>query len=399
MTSGQATRFGTIDRNFALFLIANVFLGIGICVDNSSFNNYLKDVYHLGVTQRTALEFPREMPGFLVSLFIGILSGLGDIRIAALANLLAAIGMFSLGIIPAKYGIMLMCVFVYSSGQHLFMPLSNTIGMSFAKDGRYGRKLGEISAANTAALVAGSLALMILFRFVRLPYAAVFSIGAVAFLSAALCVFLMDRKVVAPMKARFVFRKEYGLYYWLSVLYGARKQLFITFGPWVIVSVFEQPITTMTLLFFIVSILGIGLKPLIGRLIDRVGERFVLCAEAAVMVAVCCVYALAGSVLAKNAALIVVCACYVVDQAANSVGMARATYLRKIALRPEDVSPTLSLGTSIDHVVSMFLPMLGGFVWQAAGGSGYQWVFVGGAAICLANFFSTRRIRFGAVKP
>jgi hypothetical protein len=389
-----------LDRNFTLFLLANLFLGIGACVDGSTLNNYLKDVFNLDIGQRTFLEFPRELPGFLVALFIGLMSSLGDIRIAAIANLLSAIGMFALGIIPAKYGIMLMCIFVYSAGNHIMMPLSNTIGMSFAKDGKFGKKLGEISAANTAALVAGSVVLILLFHFIHLPYVAVFSIGAASFVVSAACIFLMDRTVVAPMKTRLVFKREYGLYYWLSILYGARKQLFVTFGPWVIVDIFHQPVTTMTLLFFIISVLGIALKPLIGQAIDRIGEREVLGAEAIIIFFTCVVYSAAPAFLPTNLALIVVCGCYVVDQASSSVGMARATYLRRIAKVPEDISPTLSLGTSIDHIVSMSLPMLGAIVWQLSGGTGYRWVFAGGALIALINFISTRYIsRLSAESP
>jgi hypothetical protein len=88
------------ERRFRLFLLANVLIGFGACVDSSAFNNYLREIYHLDVTRRTILEFPREIPGFLVFIFIGMLSGLGDVRIAAVAQIITAVGMFSLGVIP-----------------------------------------------------------------------------------------------------------------------------------------------------------------------------------------------------------------------------------------------------------------------------------------------------------
>ncbi len=148
----------------------------------------------------------------------------------------------------------------------------------------------------------------------------------------------------------------------------------------------------MSFLFLVVSLIGIGAKPLIGRLIDARGERFVLGAEALLVVGICATYAIAPGLLPPGAALIVVCACYVLDQAANSVTMARATYVRRIARRPEDVSPTLSLGVSIDHIASMSIPMLGGLVWRSSGPDGYRWVFAAGALIALANFASSRAI-------
>ena len=72
--------------------------------------------------------------------------------------------------------------------------------------------------------------------------------------------------------------------------------------------------------------------------------------------------------------------------------MARATYLKKIALAEEDVSPTLSLGTSIDHIVTMFLPIIGGLVWYNNGAHGYKYVFLGGAFIAVINLLSARLI-------
>ena len=393
---GLGKRWNDLDSNYRLFLLANIFLGFAACIDASTFNNYLKDVYHLGVSGRTILEFPRELPGFLCTVFVGLLMSLGDIRISAVANFLLGLAMFALGIIPPIFGLMLTVVFLYSAGQHTYMPLANSIGMSFAKDGRLGRKLGQISAANTAALVSGSLILMGLFHFFKLSYFAAFSIGSIMYLVAAFLIFRMKPMQEHQRTERWVFRKEYGLFYGLSVLYGARKQLFLTFGPWVIVDVFRQPVTTMTLLFFIVSVIGIFLKPLIGRIIDRLGERPVLGFEAFITIGVCLVYAFAADLLPPGLALVVICGCYIFDQSSNSVGMARATYLRKIALRPSDISPTLSLGISIDHIASMFLPMLGGLVWTLGGEHGYKYVFFGGAGIAMINWLATRRIKVEA---
>lgn len=393
MLKALLSRIKGTERDFLLFLLVGVFVGIGQSIDGATLNNFLKDKFDFLIMQRTLLEIPRELPGLLVVIFTAFLFALGDIRIAALANLAAAIGMFLLGIIPYNFCLMLIVVFIYSTGQHLFMPLFNSIGMSFAKDGQYGRKLGQISAANTASLVVTSLILWLLFRFFQISYTFSFTLGAIAFLAAALLLTRMNHRRTEQMKTRFVFRKEYKLYYWLSILYGARKQIFITFAPWVLVDVFQQKVTTLTMLFFGISVLGIFVKPLIGYLIDRIGERIVLAGESALLFIICLFYAYAEDFFTGMWAVIVVCACYVLDQTLNSVSMARATYVRKIAVKPEDVSPTLSLGLSIDHIVSMFIPALGGLVWYTAGPGGYKYVFLGGAVIALLNLVSSLSVR------
>lgn len=81
------------ERDFVLFLLAGVFLGIAQSVDGATINNFLKEKFNILILQRSFLEIPRELPGFLVFLIIGFLYALGDIRIAAAANLCAAVGM------------------------------------------------------------------------------------------------------------------------------------------------------------------------------------------------------------------------------------------------------------------------------------------------------------------
>lgn len=381
------------ERDFVLFLLVGVFLGIGQSVDGATLNNFLKEKFQMLVLQRTALEIPRELPGLLVFLIIGFLYTLGDVRIAAIANVCAAAGMLLLGVIPPEYSIVVMCMFLYSIGQHVYLPLGNSIAMGFANDGRLGRKLGQVSAANTASLVIFSALLWALFRFLKVSFTTTFTIGAAAFLAAAVLLLFMKPQKPNITAKRFIFRKEYRLFYWLSVLYGARKQIFITFGPWVLVDVFKQQVTTMTILFFIISVLGIAFKPFIGHLIDRVGEKFILCAEAGILFVVCFGYSFADVILPLKGAILLICVCYVIDQLLSAVAMARATYLRKIAVKEDDVSPTLSLGISIDHIMSMFLPFIGGLVWYGSGSHGYRYVFLAGAAVAAVNFFSARRIR------
>jgi MFS family permease len=382
-------------RDASLFLIANILMGLGACVSQAVFNNYLKDVFALDVAGRTFLEFPREVPGFLVMLFVGGLAALGEVRMALVANLAATAGMLALGWIPSSYLLMVTSVFVYSAGSHIYMPLASSIGMGFAKEGKEGSILGRISAVNTAALVIGTLLLLLLFRFASLSYRAAFTAGSLAYFGASLALLAMSPRKSAHAPQRFVIRREYSRYYVLSVLWGGRKQLFITFGPWMIVDYFKQPVSTMTFLFLLVALIGIVSQPLVGKLTDRFGVRAVLGAEALLMIVVCFIYAFAPELLPRGAALIVVACCFILDQGSTAVGMARSILAKRMMRRPEDLSPTLSLGISIDHIVSMSIPMIGGLAWRSSGNRGYRWVFLGGAFIALLNFIVTRGIERG----
>jgi predicted MFS family arabinose efflux permease len=387
------------ERDFILFLISGAFLGIAQSVDGASLNNYLKEHFGMLIIHRSALEFPRELPGLLVVLVIGALSFLGaDVRISVFANLLAAIGMFALGIIPPSYSLVVFVIFIYSMGLHIFMPLGGSISMSYAKPEETGKILGRLSAFSNIAIVISSAVLWALFRFLHLTFTAAFAIGAVAFVISAILLGFIRSSQTMRVRRRYIFRKEYRLYYWLCMLYGARKQIFLTFGPWVLVEVFQQPVATMTLLFFIVAVIGIFVKPWVGHLIDKVGERFVLSGEAFLFFFTCLGYAFTENFFSRPVAVFFIYLWYVTDFTLDSVGMARITYMKKIALKPEEVSPSLSLGTSLDHVVTIFLPILGGLAWYKGGPNGYKYVFLGGAVIALLNFISSRMIKIPAVE-
>ena len=141
------------ERDFLLFLVAGAFIGIAVSVDGSTLTNYLKERVGMVILQRSALEFPRELPGLLVVVVIGLLSFLGDVRIGVVANIIAAVGMFSLGIIPPTYIAVVFIIFIYSMGQHIFMPIGGSIAMSFAKPGEVGKVLGRLAAVNNIAVV------------------------------------------------------------------------------------------------------------------------------------------------------------------------------------------------------------------------------------------------------
>ena len=386
--------WGLAKRDFVLFLLASAALGISQSVDTSFFNNFLNDSYHLTITQRTFLEIPREFPGFAVVFVTGLLFTFGDVRTAAVANLLGGLGSLGLAFWSPEYLPMIGWLTVYSMGQHLFMPMSNSIGMNLAVDGHMGRRLGQINSVNTAAFLVTSLATALLFKFIKIDYHLAFSLAAGAFFLSAVLILMMTPHSGKRIGKRFVLRKEYKVFYGLNILFGARKQIFITFGPWVLIKVFGQGVATFAILSFLIAGLGIVFKPFVGYLIDHVGERFVLAAEAVSLIFVCLGYAYTKGLLESlglgRITLYVICALFVLDQMLASVSMARATYLKKIAVSAEDVSPTLSMGISIDHMVSMFVPWLGGFIWTVLG---YEYVFICGAAIATLNLLLTTKMK------
>lgn len=377
-------------RELILFAFAVLFLNTGYSIVDATFNNYLNETFALSGFQRSFLEFPRELPGFLVVFVSSALSFFCSRRLSVLAMLLCAVGVFLMGFASPTYAVMLCWLFVYSMGNHLYLPLATTIGMELAKEGQDGRRLGQINALRNAAAIAGSFLVFLGFRFFGFEFKHTFALSAVLLLVAAVLLYAMTPEQVVERRAYLTLHKEYRLFYILNVLSGARKQLFITFAPWVMVQIFGQPTQIMATLFVIGGVIGILFQPILGRAIDYFGERTVLAAESIILVLVCAGYGLAKFLLAPKAAFLVVCVCFLVDQMVFSVSMARATYLKKIARRPEDIQPALTAAVTIDHVFSISAALLGGLIWKVYG---FQYVFLMGAGLAAITFFTTLRVK------
>ncbi|MHC4479402.1 MAG: MFS transporter, partial [Planctomycetota bacterium] len=184
---------------------------------------------------------------------------------------------------------------------------------------------------------------------------------------------------------------RYGLFYTLAILFGARKQVFITFGPWVLIRVYEQGADTIAQLVMASTFLSVLLLPMVGRLIDRWGERVVLMADALLLLVVCLTYGFAGDVFSHRVAFACVCGAFVLDLFLFGVQMARTTYLSKVAAARRDISSTLGLGVTLDHAVAIPIAMLGGRLWVAAGS--HRPVFIAAAGVALATLVASSFIR------
>jgi predicted MFS family arabinose efflux permease len=370
-------------------------IGFSQSVVNSVFNNYLNEIFHISDYQRGLLEMPRELPGFLVVLFSAVFFFLSSRRLAAFANLLAAAGIALIGLYSPLFSIMLIWLLIYSMGQHIFLPLNQSLGMDFAGEGRTGKRLGQLTGAMNVAAIGGSFVIFVGFRFLNFDYTFSYLMAAAGFLGASIMLFLMKPGHAHPAKTKFTMRREYGLFYWLNILYGTRKQLFLTFAPWVLIKIFDQKTEMVATLLTVGGIAGIFFNPLLGRAIDRFGERRILMGEAIVLIAVCLGYGFSKQVFNESAALYIAFACFIADQLLMSVSMARATYLQKIAIKPEDVPQTLTMGVTIDHIFSISIALVSGLIWETVG---YQYVFLLGAVIALINLLSASRVVTGNSK-
>jgi predicted MFS family arabinose efflux permease len=383
------SRLMHMPRELKLFAAASMMMGIAYSVYDSTFNNFINEKFSLTGFQRSLLEVPRELPGFLVVFVSALLWFLCSRRLGAFAMLLGAVGALLIGYVSSTYASMMVCLFIYSMGQHLFIPLTSSIGMEMAHEGQTGRRLGQLNAIRNFATILGSFLVFLGFRYLGFHFQHSFLLTAIGLGMAALLMFLMKPDTDQEPKKFLKLHKEYRLFYSLNILSGSRKQIFITFAPWVIVTIFEKPTQTIATLMTIGGLIGILFQPVLGRAIDRYGERLIMQVEAVMLVMVCLGYGFSKFLFPVNTAFLFICGFYLLDQMLMSVNMARSMYMKKIAIKEEDIQPALTAGLTIDHIFSLSIAVLGGVIWSTFG---FQYVFLLGIVIAAINFLVVSRI-------
>ncbi|MCX5783124.1 MAG: MFS transporter, partial [Elusimicrobia bacterium] len=181
----------------------------------------------------------------------------------------------------------------------------------------------------------------------------------------------------------FVFRREYKIFYWLNVMFGARKQTFLTFGPWILVTQYGTTPAQMAVITLIASSLAVIFRQAFGAAVDKFGERKIFIADAFIFLGIC-----AGFIFSANVYMLY--ALFIMDTLMFATQIARTTYISKIALHKADVPSSISLGMTMDHAVSMVIPTLGGMLWIAFG---YRSVFMAASLLAVAGFFVAGKIK------
>jgi predicted MFS family arabinose efflux permease len=390
MSSSSTT--GTRDLYRALG--ATLFFGAASGIFMATLNNYLAEVHQLGAEARGWLELPRELPGFFIMFVIGgFLMVMRETTMAAVAMLFTAAGAIGLGYLAPNHAWLVVFVLIWSLGDHVIFAVEGPIGLKLAQGGREGKRLGQFGGARNLGTILGVGSVFLLAQAFGDRFGLFYLVAAVAALAAGLLYWSLDIGRRDPPSRRLVFKRKYGIFYAVSALFGIRKQIFLAFGTWVLVDIHEVPVSTIALLYFIASTLGVVLRPLLGEVIDWLGERTVLAADELLLLGICLTYAFAESVLPGGWVLWALYGAYILDSVLFALRIARTTYLKKIADDPTDITPTISLGITIDHSVAMSLPVLSGWIWETYG---FQWVFILAGAIALIGFFVCLQIRIPA---
>jgi MFS family permease len=379
---------------FILFLAATVCMAMAAGIHESIFNNFLSDTFDLSAGARGWLELPRELPGFMVVAMTGVLAALPITRVGMVGGFVFFLGMLGIAFLGGTFAPMVLMMMIASAGLHLIQPISMSIAIAMGNEENRGKRIGQTGAIETAGVVLGTGFVWLFFSKVHPQYQLGFFLAALGGLAAAVFYFAMNLKHLHQPRARLVFHKKYSLYYLLELLFGARKQIFLTFGPWVLIKVYDRPANSIASLLMIAALIGIVFKPLVGSIIDRIGERKVLIFDGFALFFVCLGYGYALRIAPPEMAKWIAGGCFIADNLLFALGSGRAVYVSRIADSPQELTSTLAMGVSINHIISMTIPIVAGFVWLTFG---YEQVFLAAAILALiisatATFVPAKRV-------
>jgi hypothetical protein len=385
----------TLAASPVAFLMALHFINwVGFAGWNAMLHNYTVDKLNFGWFEAGLTQTVREIPGFLAFTAIFWLLWFREQTVAYVSLIVLGIGVAMTGQISTTTG-MLIATFVMSVGFHYFETINKSLQLQLLPKLEAPALMGKIASAGAAAQFAtyGTIASagVLGWQISRTSYDSVYIFVGVLAVVLTIVMFFYFGRFQGPVVQRkqIILRQRYWLYYAMTFMAGARRQLFFAFGGYLLVKVFGFNVFDTAKLMLVTTLLNTFLARQLGELVKRIGERRSICFENAVLIAVFIGYAtvenrsydvMGGLMTVPGWAI--VSALFVIDGVFFTLILAQSTYFQKIG-DPQDMAATVSVAFTINHIAAVIIPVtfgaLGGLVSPAL-------VFWLGAGIATISF-------------
>jgi len=364
---------------YTFLIVLTVSCTMGLFTWRTLFNNFAVETAGLSGEHVGMIQSVREIPGFLAFLLVFILLIIKEHRLAALSIILLGIGVAVTGLFPTYWGL-LITTFAMSFGFHYYQTISQSLTLQYFDKTTSPWILGRLrSFASLSNIVAGILVYLLAFV---MGYVEIYLVMGGLILIAGIWGYIQDPSDfgIPPQRIKIVLRRKYWLFYFITFMGGARRQIFIVFAVLLLVEKFEYTIQAITVLFILNNIIGYFLNPLIGKAIIRFGERKVLSMEYFSLIIIFLAYAMVKS-------WVLPAVLYILDHVFFSFSMAIQTYFQKIG-DTEDIAPSMAAGTTINHIAAVVIPAICGIMWMVD----YRLPFVIGAGMSLVSLIIVQLI-------
>ncbi|WP_394143797.1 MFS transporter [Vibrio atypicus] len=359
-------------QNF--LLIVSIVVPIAFSSWMALLNNFVIEKANFDGADIGLLQSVREIPGFLAFTAVFVLLFIREQKFMLLSLAALTLGTMITGFFPSLFGL-LMTTLLMSTGFHYFETLKQSLSLQWLSKDEAPEMLGKLISIGALASLCTYGALWFCLEIVQLEFKWVYLIfGGVGFALVVWMAFAFPEfKTEVQQNKKLVLRKRYWLYYALTFMSGARRQIFTVFAGFLMVEKFGYSAADITLLFLINYLFNFLFAKRIGRFIGKVGERKALVFEYVGLIGVFVGYAFVDS--AEWAA-----ALYVVDHLFFALALAIKTYFQKIA-DPADMASTAGVAFTINHIAAVFIPVSFGLIWLVSPSA----VFFIGAAMALVS--------------
>jgi len=372
----------SIKRNpmFVYLVVLTISSTVGLQTWTTLFNNFAVDVAQLGGNHVGMIQSIREIPGFLALLAVFVIRFIPEHRLSAFSILVLGVGLAATGFFPSYAGIALTTL-VSSFGFHYYETTNMSLTLQYFKKHESPWVFGRLTSLAAATSIGIGLLIWLMMSY--LSFSLVYLIVGGLIASAGLWAFTRDPSdpQALPQRKQMILRKRYWLFYFLTFMAGARRQIFIAFSVLLLVQKFNYSVQEVTLLFVINNSINYFLSPLVGKSIIRFGERKVLSLEYLSVIFIFTAYATTNSKL-------VVAFIYILDQIFFTFAIAIRTYFQKVG-DPQDIAPSMAMGFTINHLAAVFLPAIGGMLWVID----YRIPFFAGAAMGVVSLLAVQKIK------
>jgi len=367
---------------YRYLIMLTVASAVGLQAWATLFNNFAVEVAGLEGKHVGVIQSVREIPGFLALLAIYVMLIIKEHRLSAFSILLLGIGLGVTGMSPTFTGLMI-ATLISSFGFHYYETTNQSLTLQYFNTEQapwvFGRQYSVAAASNIG------IGLFIYLISFFTDYSQTYMIIGIFIVGAAAWGFAQnpEQPGLTPQRQKMILRKNYWLFYFLTFMAGARRQIFMAFAVFLLVKRFEYSVQEITILFVVNNIIRYFLSPMIGKSIVRFGERKVLSMEYTSLIIVFLAYAFTES-------RVLVAFLYILDHIFFSFAMAIKTYFQKVA-DPRDIAPSMAVGFTINHIAAVVLPALGGFLWMLD----YRIPFIAGACMSAVSLAAVQLIRTG----
>ena len=344
----------------------------------SLLNNFVVEVAHFDGEKIGILQSLREVPGLLAFTIVFVLLIFRQQTAAYLSLILLGIGTALTGFFPSTIGLYTTAL-IMSVGFHYMETLHSSLSLQWIDKARAPSFLGKLSAIRSFIGLGTLAGVYVLMKFLNFEYQSIYLLsgGITIFLALIAWLGFEHFKDDVIQETKLFLRKAYWLFYVLTFLAGARRQIVVVFAGFLLVEKFGFTVENMVLLLIVNTIINMFSAPYAGKLIERFGEKLSLRVEYLCIVIIFILYGLAQT---KEMAVVL----YVIDNIFFTIAIALKTYFQKIA-DPKDIAVTSGVGFAINHIAAVFLPVTLGIVWIYS----HSAVFFIGAAIACISFFLT----------